>query len=294
MSEPSGTADPSGTAEPPGTTDLGGWTCRTAAGSPPTPLRHRLRAEVPLLRVWTQREFRTRYRQSALDAAWSVIQPVGVVLIYGFLFSIVLRVRADGLPYLAFAFAGIAPWRFLAFATSAGFPSIVEAQSTITKVYFPREVIPLSVVGASLVDLGVATTILLLVAVVQGVGLTITVVALVPVFAVLVLYVAATTVLGASLSVFVRDVALLLPLGLQLLFVGSPIMYPADLLPDRLRWLNEVNPVAVVVEATRDATLRHTWPDWPLLAVHAAVALALCVLALLYARSVEPRMADLA
>lgn len=278
----------------PGPVDQHPWIRRTAAGGPAQALGVRLRTELPLLRVWTGREFRTRYRQSALDVAWSLVQPIGVVLIYGFLFSIVLEVDADGLPYLAFAFAGIAPWRFLSYATSASFPSIVEAHSTITKVYFPREVIPLSVVGASLVDLAIATTILLAVAVVQGVGLAVTALALAPIDLVLVLYVAAFCVVGASVSVFIRDVALLLPLVQQLLFVGSPIMYPADLLPEGLQWLNSVNPVAVVVEATRDATLRHVWPDWSLLAVHGVVAGTLLFLGLLYARSVESQMADLA
>lgn len=270
------------------------WTCRTPAGGPRQALGERLRSLAPLLRLWTGREFRARYRQSALDASWSVVQPIGVVLVYGFLFSIVLRVSADGLPYLSFAFAGIAAWRFIAFGTSAAVPSIVEAQSTITKVYFPREVIPLSVVGAALVDLAIATTLLLVVAVVQGVGLDVTVVALVPIDVVLVLYVAAASVFGASLAVFVRDVALLLPLLQQLLFVASPIMYPSDLLPSSLAWLNEVNPVAVMVEATRAATLEHVWPDWPLLAVHGAVAALLLVAALAYARAVESQMADLA
>jgi lipopolysaccharide transport system permease protein len=271
-----------------------GWTCRTVDGGPRLPLRHRLRALLPLLRVWTEREFRARYRQSALDVTWSVVQPIGVVLIYGFLFSVVLDVSADGLPYLSFAFAGIAGWRFLSFATSASFPSIVEAHSTITKVYFPREVIPLSVVGASLVDLSIVTVILLVVAVAQGVGLSITAVALVPIDLVLVLYVAAACVFGAAISVFVRDVALVLPLVQQLLFVGSPIMYPASLLPDGLQWMEQVNPVAVVVGSTRDAVLHHTWPPWDLLAVHLVVAATLLVLALRYSRSVESQMADVA
>lgn len=271
-----------------------GWICRTPAGEAHRPLTRRVRSTLPLLRVWTRREFRARYRQSALDVMWSLVQPVGVVLIYGFLFNVVLDVSADGLPYLAFAFAGIAGWRFLSFASSASFPSIVEAHQTITKVYFPREVIPLAVVGGALVDLAIVSAILLVVALAQGVGLAVTTLALVPIDLVLVLYVAAACVFGASISVFVRDVALVLPLVLQLLFVGSPIMYPADLLPERLQWLNEVNPVAVVVEATRDAVLRHTWPDWSLLGVHAVVAATLLVLALRYARSVESQMADVA
>jgi len=271
-----------------------GWSCRTAQGGTGQTVRARAGQIAGLLGVWTEREFRVRYRQSALDALWSVIQPVGIVLIYGFLFSIVLQVSTGGLPYLAFAFAGIAPWRFIAFATSSAFPSITAAQGTITKVYFPREVLPLSVVGASLVDLAIATLILFIVAVVQGVGLDVTVLALVPVDVVLVLWVAAICVLGASVSVFVRDVVLFLPLAQQLLFVASPIMYPASLTPDSLSWLNEWNPVAVVVEATRDAVLRHSWPDWPLLAIHGAAATGVLLLALAYSRTVERHMADLA
>ena len=276
------------------TLDPGEWVCRTSRGGPSVALLPRLLGAVPLLRVWTAREFQARYRQSAFDSLWSLIQPIGVVLIYGFLFAIVLEVAPGGIPYLAFAFAGIAPWRFISFATSAGFPSIMSSHSTITKVYFPREVIPLSVVLAALVDLAIATGLLLVVVVVQGVGISVTVVALLPIDSVLLAYVAGFTVLGASIGVFVRDLTLLLPLAQQFLFVASPIMYPASLVPQQLEWLNVVNPVAVIVEATRDVTVRHAWPDWSLLGVHAVVAVLVLVAALAYCRAVEPHMSDLA
>lgn len=270
------------------------WVRRSSSGGPKVALSARLRGELPLLAVWTGREFHSRYRQSGFDSLWSLIQPIGVVLIYGFLFAIILEVAPGGVPYLAFAFAGIAPWRFIAFATSAGFPSIVSSHATITKVYFPREVIPLSVVLAAVVDLAIATSLLLVVVIVQGVGLSVEVVALLPIDAILIAYVAGFTVLGASIGVFIRDVTLLLPLVQQFLFVASPIMYPASLIPDQLEWLNAVNPVAVIVEATRDVTVEHAWPDWSLLGIHTLVALLVLAGALAYCRAVESRMSDLA
>jgi ABC-type polysaccharide/polyol phosphate export permease len=110
--------------------------------------------------------------------------------------------------------------------------------------------------------------------------------------AVLLTWVAAVSVLGALTTVFVRDLRHALPLLVQLVFIGSPVMYSTTLLPHRLRWINSVNPIAVIVDATRDVALRHTWPRWDLLVAHGAVALALLAIAISYARSVEPRVVD--
>lgn len=268
------------------------WVCTGPEGLIGGGLWHRLRSQVPLLRIWIGREFSARYRQSVLDVVWSLVQPVATLAIYGSVLIGAFGVTGDGLPYLSFAWAGLTAWTFLSNALAMAVPSI-GYDGAISKTYFPREVIPLAVIGTALVDLGIQTVILCGLAVFQGIGLSVHLVALAAVDLVLVLWVAAIGVFGAAVSVFIRDVRHITGLALRLGFFASPIMYPITQYPERFGWVVNVNPVAVVSEGMRDVVLRHTWPEWSVLAVHGALAGTLLVLALLYTRSVEPRMVDL-
>ena len=258
------------------------------------PLARRVRKALPLIAMWGRREYHIRYRQSALGVAWGVAQPAALLLTYGVVLSLVFKVPSEGLPYISMAYAGLVSWTFVANAISAGFPSMMAALPLISKVYFPREFVSLAVTASAGVDLAIGTTVLLVLVVVQDVGLGVTALALIPIDLILVVDVAAVAVVGSAVTVFVRDVRHVLPVALQVVFFASPVMYPASLVPSSWRWVNSVNPIAVVTEATRDAVLRHQWPNWPLLGVHAITAVALLVLAIAYVRSVEPRLVDVA
>jgi ABC-type polysaccharide/polyol phosphate export permease len=135
---------------------------------------------------------------------------------------------------------------------------------------------------------------LAVVAVVEGVNLAVTVVAVPAIAAVLLVWVAALSLLLATVTVFFRDLRHVLPFAIQLGFIVTPVMYPSTILPARFHWVTVVNPFAVVIEATRDVVLRHVWPDWSLLAVVGAAGVMALGAALAYCRSVELRFADLA
>ena len=276
------------------TTEPTGWVCTDATGLRPGSLRARVRGALPLLRLWTHREFTTRYRQTWLAVAWSVLQPAAVLAIYGLVLTGALGVDGDGLPYLSAAWAGLVVWTFFADSVVASLPSISEASYTISRSYFPREVIPLSIVGAGAVELVVQLVLLLGLAIVQGVGLSFHLVALAPVLFVLALWTIAVSVFGAAVAVFVRDTWHAVGLALRLGFFATPVVYTASVFPDRWAWLVDVNPLGVLAEATRDVVLRHEWPAWDLLAAHGVVGAAALWAALAYTRSVEPRMVDLA
>lgn len=254
----------------------------------------RVRSELPLVAMWGAREYRVRYRQSMLGVLWSVVQPAALLATYGTVLSLVLKVRTEDLPYVSFAYSGLVGWTFVANAVNSSFPSMINAMSLTSKVYFPREVIPLSAVTASSLDLAIGTTILMLVALIQRVGLSGTLVAIVPIDLVLFLYVAAISVFGAAITVFIRDLRHVLPVVMQIVFFASPVMYPASVVPEQWRWVHVINPIAVVAEATRDVVLRHVWPRWPILGIHAVVAVLLLCSAIVYTRSVEPRLVDVA
>ena len=252
----------------------------------------RIVSDARLVPLWAGRELRIRYRSTRLGVVWALAQPVAILVVFGVVFSRFLHVGSSGLPYVSFAYAGLACWTFAASAMSAAVSSLLNASDTVTRAYFPRELVALGAVAASGPDLVIAAVMLLGVALVQGVGLSFHAIALIPVFGVLVLWTAAAAVFVATATAFIRDIRLILPLVLQLLFVATPIMYPPSLLPTGVSWLADVNPIAALVEATRDCVLRDVWPSWGVLALHGLIAASSLVLAIAYTRAVEMRMAD--
>ncbi|MCU1589893.1 MAG: Polysaccharide transporter permease protein [Frankiales bacterium] len=255
--------------------------------------RSRLRQAWPLLVVWARREFRVRYRQSALGGLWAIVQPALTLAIYGGLLHGALKVGSEGLPYLAWAWAGLALWSFMVNSLTSASSSLINSAGITGKVYFPREIVPLAPVGACSIDLliGFCGTVVLLI--VQGVGLSWHVVLLPVVLVPLFLWTAALGILMATLTVFIRDLRMVIPFVLQMMFLASPIVYPPSVLPRSVHWVLAVNPVAAVVTAARDLLLRHELPQNPLvLLAQTGAGLTALILVLAYLRSVEPRLAD--
>lgn len=270
------------------------WICTGPGRLSDETIWQRLAGEMPLLRLWAGREFSARYRQSVLDIAWSVIQPAATLTIYGVLLVTAFHVSGDSLPYLSFAWGGMCIWAFMSNAIGMAVPGLSDASGAMSKTYFPREIIPLAVVGAAAMDLVVQTAILVAIAIIQGVGVDGHMVALVVVYAVAATWTAALCVLWAALAAFIRDVRHATGLILQAFFFASPIMYPVTRFPPHFAWTAHWNPVAILVEATRDAALRHRWPAWSLLGTLCLVGVVLLAGAIAYVRSVESRMVDLA
>lgn len=245
-----------------------------------------------LVRVLAAREFRIRRRQSAWDTAWSLVTPVVVLVVYGVVITQVFGVEDHGVPYLSLVWTGMVVWTMFATAVGAGVQSLVSNGDLISKVYFPREALPFADVAASLFDLAIGGVVLLVLILVQIGGFAATAFAALPAMVVLVLWTAAVTCLLATVAVFVRDFTHITRLLLQVGFFATPVMYSADLLPDWLRTIEKLNPLAVCIDALRDALLIQRWPDWPLLGAHAFAGAVLVVLAVRYTASVENRMVD--
>lgn len=252
----------------------------------------RLRMLLPLLLVWTRRDLRVRYRQSVLSAAWGLIQPITLLVIYGWVVVRVLDAGQTELPYLSFAWAGIAPFTFLSQALGHGVGSIQTSGSLISRVYFPREVLPFSVVMASLVDLGVMTLILFIVGWIQVGPPGPEVIGLLLVNAVLVIWAAALTLVTSAATVFRRDLNYAVPLLLRVLFIISPVVYAADFIKERAYVLWAANPLAIVIEGTRDTVLLGQWPDMRLTSIHLVVGSLLFLAGYGIFRRIEPRMGD--
>lgn len=259
------------------------------------------RSRQPLLRhgAWglaaslTRQQVLTRYRQSSLHLAWIVIQPVAFVGIYALFFQGVLQLDSGDVPYLSFVVAGIIPWRFIANGLG-NTTSITDSIHLISKVYFPKELIPLSGVLAGLVDLAIGTVVIFIVIGANGQWPTYHVVALPLAYLFMVISTATVAIVVATLAVFMRDVGHAMTFVLIGIFFATPIMYTDDQLPPWLSWFPDVNPFAVAITQIRDLVLYQRWFSMQSYLLHLLVAVVLFVASLAYVRSVEARMVDVA
>jgi lipopolysaccharide transport system permease protein len=244
-----------------------------------------------LLYFLTWRDVKVRYKQTALGAAWAIIQPVFMMLVFSLFFGRLAKMPSDGIPYPIFTFCALLPWQLFAYALTESSNSLVANERLITKVYFPRLVVPIAAVLGGLVDFGVAFVILLGMMIYYGIVPTAAMFAL-PGFIVLAIMTALAVGLWLSaLNVKYRDVRYTLNFLSQFWLFATPIAYPSSLVPERWRALYGFNPMAGVVEGFRWALLG-TKPPGAMLWVSITVVILLLVGGLFYFRRMEQQFAD--
>lgn len=245
-----------------------------------------------LLWVLTERDIKVRYKQTVLGVAWAVIQPLMLMVVFSIFFGRLAKMPSDGLPYPVFAFAALLPWTFFANTLSNSSSSLVGASNLISKVYFPRLIIPLASVGSWLVDFVIATFILLGMMLYYGIGWTWNLLAA-PVLVLAVLFAAlgAGTLLSA-LTVAYRDFRYVVPFMLQFWMFATPVVYPASLVPEHWRWVMQLNPMAGLIEGFRSAFLGRPF-DVGAIAISFSVALVMFIVGIAYFERVERRFADI-
>ncbi len=214
-----------------------------------------------LLFAWTGRTLRARYQQSLLGWLWAVLQPAAQTAVFTLIFTRFVPVNTGSAPYILFSYVAMVPWTFLATSLSDMTGSLVNNMSLLTKIYFPRETLPLSAMLARLMDLAVAGALLALLMVYYGVPLSAQTVLYLPaILATQILLVLGIGFAAASTNVFYRDVQPLLTLFLQLWFYASPVIYPASAVPERFRVAYFVNPMAGLIQSYRDVLLEQRAP----------------------------------
>lgn len=239
------------------------------------------------------RDLKTRYAQTAIGAGWALIQPLLSTLIFTLVFSYLAKVPSDGLPYPLFAFAAILPWSLFARSLERSTLSVVTEGGLIKKVYFPRLIIPIAATFVNLVDFAVGLVILVGMMLWYQIVPPWTLVFL-PLFVGLALMTALSVSLWLSaLNVKYRDVASVVPLMTQLWMFASPVLYPASLVPESMRFYYGLNPMAGVIEGFRWAVLGKAAPDWGLVGVSLGVVAVLLVGGVMFFRRVERTFADL-
>jgi lipopolysaccharide transport system permease protein len=244
-----------------------------------------------LLYFLTLRDVKVRYKQTALGAAWAVIQPLFMMLVFSLFFGRLAKLPSDGIPYPVFTFCALLPWQLFAHALTESSNSLVANERLITKVYFPRLVVPLSAVLGGLVDFAVAFVILLVMMFYYGI---------VPTWAILTLpafiLLAIMTALGvglwlSALNVKYRDVRYTINFLIQFWLFATPVAYSSSIVPERWRALYGLNPMAGVVDGFRWALLGKQ-PPGAMLAVSFGVVVAILIGGLYYFRRMEQEFAD--
>jgi lipopolysaccharide transport system permease protein len=246
-----------------------------------------------LLRAWAGRILRTRYQQTVVGGLWIVIQPLATVAVFSVIFTYFVPVATGGIPYPIFSYVALVPWTLLANSLSDMTEAIVGNMQLITKTYFPREILPVSSVLARLMDYIVSIGLLVGMLIWYQVPVNFAVILLLPI--VLIIQLALVIGIGLFLSasnVFYRDVRSVLVLGLQLWFYGSPIIYPISMVPENLRSIYFLNPMAGILTAYRDIVLNSVMPGSYLL-ISTVEAFVFLVIGYWFFKHVEHQFADI-
>jgi lipopolysaccharide transport system permease protein len=245
-----------------------------------------------LLFFLTWRDIKVRYKQTALGAAWAIVQPLLTMLVFTLFFGRLAKVPSDGIPYPLFSYTALLPWQLFAYALTESSNSVVANERLITKVYFPRLVVPLASILAGLVDFVIAFTLVIGMMVWYGVRPTWAILAL-PFFVIFTIVTALAVGLWLSaLNVQYRDVRYTLTFIVQFWLIASPVAYSTTLVPARWRPFYGLNPMAGVIEGFRWALLGKTQAPGTMLWVSVAVVAVVLVSGLYYYRRMEKTFAD--
>ena len=224
--------------------------------------------------IW--RDLKVRYRQTLLGVGWVILQPLLTTIVFTIFMSKLVRVPSDGLPYPLFAYAGLLPWMFFSNSVSTSTYGLINNNYIITKVYFPRLIIPAAIVGVRLVDFMVASVVLIGLMLGYGISVKAGILLLPLLVGEIALFSFAISLWFSVLNIRYRDVGTLLPVLIQLLMFISPVLYPSSLVPIRWRLFYSLNPMAGMLEAIR-ASLFGLPFDWTGLAISAVVTIVLFV-----------------
>jgi len=239
--------------------------------------------------IW--RDIKLRYKQTALGAIWAIIQPLLPMLIFTLFFGRLAHVPSNGITYSLFAYAGLLPWTYFSNAVSNSSSSVVGNANLVTKVYFPRMLIPLSGVFAALLDFFIASTVLIVMMCWHRIPLHASQLWLPVVLVAITLLAAGTGMLFAALNVRFRDIRFALPFFVQFWMFATPVIYPASLVPAKWRWLLALNPMAGMVEGFRAAVFGATL-DWQMLVISSMAATLLLIYSAYFFRRAERTFAD--
>ncbi len=264
------------------------WPDEPKLGALRTLVRHR-----ELVWSLTRKDIRSRYKQSVLGVAWALLQPLAMMLVYTLVFSRIARIDTGGIPYPIFSYIALLPWTFFATGLSTGTECLVGNFSLITKIFFPREVFPISAILGKTADLGLGMLVLIPLLVYYRIDLTWHVLLVLPILFVQVCLMLGIAFLLSSWNLFYRDIRHAMPLLTQLWMYLTPIVYPLKLVPERYLSVYMLNPMASVMESFRRVLLEGKAPMWDYLGLSLAVSVLFLTIGYRTFKRLEPAFAEM-
>lgn len=245
-----------------------------------------------LLSAWTVRTIRARYQQSVLGGLWAILQPLATVAIFTVIFTMFIPVDTGTIPYVVFSYTAMVPWTLFATSITDMVDSLIINMNLVTKIYFPREILPIAALLARLLDFSIASIVLLLLMLYYGLPLlTVNWLYLPAILAIQLALALGLGLAGSALNVFYRDIKHLFVLGIQLWFYATPIIYPVSVVPEKLRPFYFLNPMAGAIEAYRAVLLYQEEPG-PYLLTSVLVSLVMLLSGYWFFKQVEFQFAD--
>ena len=243
----------------------------------------------------TLREIKSRYKQSIMGYFWVILNPFFQILIMSFVFSTIMRVPTAAnanIPYIVFLYVGLLPWSLFANSLTSASGSIVSNAGLITKVYFPRTILPISTIFAKIIDFMFALTILIAFMIIYQVPINLNIIWVIPIFFIQQIFTLGLSLFLAAINLIYRDIQYLLSLIISLWFYLTPVIYPTDIVPDKYKLIFKLNPMSVITNAYRQAILAGGVPNLNSLSIALAVSFATLFLGFKYFKKLEKTFSD--
>lgn len=245
-----------------------------------------------LLFALTTREIKVRYKQTLLGISWALLQPFSLMLIFTIVFGYFLKIDSNGVPYPLFYYSALLPWTFFATSLSLGSLAVVNNGNLVSKVYFPREALPFASILAALLDFLMALSVFLILIIWYKAAIGPNFLFIIPIMFIAVIFVASCNLLTSALNVMWRDIKFIIPLLLQLWMFATPIIYPTSAVPEHLRFIYILNPMAPVIDNFRRVTVLNLPPKWDELFLSFGVSILLFFLTYYFFKNKEKVFAD--
>lgn len=246
-----------------------------------------------LLHELTMREIKQRYKQSILGYAWVILNPFFQMLVMAFVFSIIMRIPDLGVPYALYLYAGLLPWTLFSNSLVSASNILVSNAGLITKIYFPREIFVASTILAKIVDFLLASTVFVAFMFYFKVEITWNVLWVLPIFAIQMLFTYGLSLFLAAANLFYRDIQYLLGLVIMIWMYLTPVIYSTEIFPAHYRWIFQLNPMAVIINAYRQVILAGGMPNLRSLGIALVLSLVLLLISYKFFKKLEGVFADI-
>lgn len=245
-----------------------------------------------LLVALTLREIKVRYKQTFLGAAWAILQPASLTVIFTIVFGVFLKVDSGSAPYPVFAYSALLPWTLFNTAVTFGSLSVVNNGNLVTKVYFPREILPLASIGVAIFDFIMATIVFAVILIFYNIQIGLAILYF-PVFVLLILLLTTgVSFILSTLNVLFRDIKFVVPLALQIWLYLTPVIYSTGQVPEKYRVFLKLNPLVPLIEGARNATIFNRSPNFVEVAVYFLISLSIFAFGYWWFKNREKIFAD--